>query len=96
MFEWPYKFLHKLIATSVCIELSIGLCQIIPNANIWLVSQVAKQQLATPGSSELPFYKRVLIAGGAGACGGFVGTPGDMINVRMQNDVKLPPDQRRK
>ena len=32
----------------------------------------------------------------AGACGGFVGTPGDMTNVRMQNDMKLPPDQRRK
>lgn len=27
---------------------------------------------------------------------GFIGTPGDMVNVRMQNDVKLPPDQRRK
>ena len=32
----------------------------------------------------------------AGGCGGFLGTPGDMINVRMQNDIKLPPEQRRK
>jgi solute carrier family 25 (mitochondrial dicarboxylate transporter), member 10 len=37
----------------------------------------------------------VLLAGAAGAAGGFVGTPGDMVNVRMQNDVKLPLDQRR-
>lgn len=37
----------------------------------------------------------MLLAGAAGAAGGFVGTPGDMVNVRMQNDVKLPLDQRR-
>jgi len=43
----------------------------------------------------MPFYEKVLLAGSAGAMGGFVGTPADMVNVRMQNDVKLPPDQRR-
>ena len=48
------------------------------------------------GGRPLPFYKRVMIAAAAGACGGFIGTPGDMVNVRMQNDIKLPPDQRRK
>ena len=32
----------------------------------------------------------------AGAAGGFVGTPADMVNVRMQNDVKLAPELRRK
>jgi dicarboxylate transporter 10 len=36
------------------------------------------------------------LAGLAGAVGGFVGTPGDMVNVRMQNDIKLPKEQRRK
>jgi len=45
--------------------------------------------------SDVPFYQRVAMAGFAGACGGFVGTPGDMVNVRMQNDVKLPPAERR-
>ncbi|XP_063916495.1 mitochondrial dicarboxylate carrier-like [Zophobas morio] len=29
-----------------------------------------------------------------GALGGFVGTPPDKVNVRMQNDVKLPPEKR--
>lgn len=42
------------------------------------------------------FMGKVLLAGTAGAFGGFVGTPADMVNVRMQNDVKLPMDQRRK
>lgn len=46
--------------------------------------------------SDLDFLGKVLLAGGAGACGGVVGTPADMVNVRMQNDVKLPLEQRRK
>ncbi|MCL4136321.1 UNVERIFIED_CONTAM: hypothetical protein GTU68_055316 [Idotea baltica] len=59
------------------------------------IYEVAKQQVAGDSGSPIPFYKRILIAGMAGACGGVVGTPGDMINVRMQNDIKLPADQRR-
>lgn len=31
-----------------------------------------------------------------GFAGGFVGNPADLVNVRMQNDIKLPPEQRRK
>ncbi|KAJ3043475.1 hypothetical protein HK097_001735, partial [Rhizophlyctis rosea] len=30
-----------------------------------------------------------------GIAGGIVGTPADLCNIRMQNDGKLPPDQRR-
>lgn len=48
-----------------------------------------------PGE-PLPFYKKLIIAGSAGAIGGIFGTPGDLINVRMQNDIKLPKEQRRK
>jgi dicarboxylate transporter 10 len=32
----------------------------------------------------------------AGAVGGYIGTPPDKVNVRMQNDVKLPRDKRLK
>lgn len=46
-------------------------------------------------AASIPFMKKVFLAGISGAAGGFVGTPADMINVRMQNDVKLPIDQRR-
>jgi dicarboxylate transporter 10 len=56
------------------------------------------KQIMSGDSTELnaiPFYKRVILAGVSGAAGGFVGTPADMINVRMQNDIKLPQAQRR-
>jgi len=49
---------------------------------------------AEPGQ-KMPFYQKVLLGGVAGCCGGFVGTPADLINVRMQNDVKLPKESRR-
>lgn len=42
------------------------------------------------------FAGKVLLAGAAGAAGGFIGTPADMVNVRMQNDVKLAVAERRK
>ncbi|XP_030755300.1 mitochondrial dicarboxylate carrier isoform X2 [Sitophilus oryzae] len=41
------------------------------------------------------FAGKVAVAAAAGCAGGFVGTPGDMVNVRMQNDIKLPAEKRR-
>ncbi|KAH8273163.1 hypothetical protein KR018_007221 [Drosophila ironensis] len=41
------------------------------------------------------FSGKVALAGFSGLVGGIVGTPADMVNVRMQNDVKLPKEQRR-
>lgn len=38
---------------------------------------------------NLPFLQKALLAGVSGALGGLVGTPGDLVNVRMQNDVKV-------
>ncbi|KAI1307971.1 Mitochondrial dicarboxylate carrier [Halotydeus destructor] len=59
------------------------------------IYEVCKQRLMADGQTNIPFYQKVLLAGFSGACGGFVGTPGDMINVRMQNDIKLPSEERR-
>jgi dicarboxylate transporter 10 len=58
------------------------------------IYETVKQQIDTPGVA-MPFYQKVLLGGFAGCVGGFVGTPADMVNVRMQNDVKLPAEQRR-
>ncbi|GAB6025881.1 hypothetical protein CHUAL_011856 [Chamberlinius hualienensis] len=59
------------------------------------IYEVAKQHLSSGSSDNLPFHTKVLMAAAGGAAGGLVGTPADMINVRMQNDIKLPLEQRR-
>ncbi|XP_017793031.1 PREDICTED: mitochondrial dicarboxylate carrier [Habropoda laboriosa] len=56
--------------------------------------EVGKQTFETPGHSLL-FYQKLILAGISGAVGGVLGTPGDVINVRMQNDIKLPSELRR-
>jgi dicarboxylate transporter 10 len=59
------------------------------------VFKVLKRKVS-PNGEPITFLNRVSMAAVAGATGGFIGTPGDMINVRMQNDIKLPTEQRRK
>lgn len=56
------------------------------------IYEVGKQAMGDASG----FGQTVILAGGSGLVGGFIGTPADMVNVRMQNDVKLPPEQRRK
>ncbi|KAK6643346.1 hypothetical protein RUM43_004851 [Polyplax serrata] len=58
------------------------------------IYEIAKQKLAS-GNQKVSFLTTVGMASLAGAAGGFVGTPADMVNVRMQNDIKLPPETRR-
>ncbi|XP_049850918.1 mitochondrial dicarboxylate carrier-like isoform X2 [Schistocerca gregaria] len=58
------------------------------------IYEVTKQAVA-PSGEAIPFYQRIGMAAVAGAAGGFVGTPGDLVNVRMQNDIKLSPELRR-
>ena len=59
------------------------------------IYEACKKQVA-PNGEAVPFTQRLVMAAVAGACGGFIGTHGDMVNVRMQNDIKLPQEQRRK
>ena len=54
----------------------------------------AMKKQVSPDGQAVPFSQRLVMA--AGICGGFVGTPGDLVNVRMQNDVKLAQEMRRK
>jgi len=58
------------------------------------IYEVAKQRIA-PNGESIAFPKRVAMAAFAGFVGGIIGTPGDMVNVRMQNDIKLAPEKRR-
>ncbi|XP_037956896.1 mitochondrial dicarboxylate carrier-like [Teleopsis dalmanni] len=45
--------------------------------------------------STSTFAGKVELAIISGTVGGFIGAPFDLVNVRMQNDVKLPPEERR-
>ncbi|XKL68624.1 hypothetical protein PGB90_006393 [Kerria lacca] len=76
--------------------LSASLCRQLTYSTVRFgIYEVGKQGFSHEGSNSMPFYQRVLLASVAGAAGGYIGTPADMINVRMQNDIKLPADQRR-
>lgn len=55
--------------------------------------ETAKQSL--PAGSSNSFLAKVGLAAFGGACGGLIGTPADLVNVRMQADIKLPVEQRR-
>ncbi|XP_075973512.1 dicarboxylate carrier 1 isoform X2 [Anticarsia gemmatalis] len=59
------------------------------------IYEMAKQQFAPKDGRPIPFLTSAFLAGLGGFAGGFVGNPADLVNVRMQNDVKLPPEQRR-
>ena len=53
----------------------------------------AVRSMKTGGS--MSFLEKISLAAGSGAIGAFVGAPADLVNVRMQNDCKLPKEQRR-
>jgi dicarboxylate transporter 10 len=55
----------------------------------------ALKNAAQKPNVEMPLYQKIAIAGTSGFIGGVLGTPADLVNVRMQNDCKLPVDQRR-
>lgn len=52
--------------------------------------------MIAPKGEKVSFLTMVGMASVSGAVGGFVGVPADLVNVRMQNDIKLPPENRRK
>lgn len=41
------------------------------------------------GDAPLPFYQKIAVGALSGFIGGIIGNPADMVNVRMQNDVKI-------
>lgn len=43
----------------------------------------------------MSFPKKIICASIAGSIGGAFGNPADLVMVRMQNDAKLPPQDRR-
>ncbi|NXF84109.1 DIC protein, partial [Sclerurus mexicanus] len=80
--------LYNGLSASLCRQMTYSLTR-------FGIYETAKKHLGQSSQGPPPFYQKVLMAAAAGFTGGFVGTPADMVNVRMQNDVKQPPAQRR-
>lgn len=79
--------LYNGLSASVCRQLTYSMTR-------FAIYETVKKELTRDGRN-MPFYEKVGLAAFAGAAGGFVGTPADLINVRMQNDVKLAKAERR-
>ncbi|XP_056362231.1 mitochondrial dicarboxylate carrier [Oenanthe melanoleuca] len=80
--------LYNGLSASLCRQMTYSLTR-------FGIYETAKKHLGQGGQGPPPFYQKVLVAAAGGLAGGFVGTPADMVNVRMQNDMKQPPAQRR-
>ncbi|NWU15972.1 DIC protein, partial [Cephalopterus ornatus] len=78
--------LYNGLSASLCRQMTYSLTR-------FGIYETAKKHQGSQGPP--PFYQKALMAAAAGFTGGFVGTPADMVNVRMQNDMKQPPAQRR-
>ncbi|NXI04857.1 DIC protein, partial [Pachycephala philippinensis] len=80
--------LYNGLSASLCRQMTYSLTR-------FGIYETAKNHLGRGNQGPPPFYQKVLLAAAGGFTGGFVGTPADMVNVRMQNDMKQPPAQRR-
>eukprot|EP01095_Lingulamoeba_sp_RSL-Kostka_P017945 TRINITY_DN961_c0_g1_i2.p1 TRINITY_DN961_c0_g1~~TRINITY_DN961_c0_g1_i2.p1 ORF type:complete len:280 (+),score=85.21 TRINITY_DN961_c0_g1_i2:166-1005(+) len=58
------------------------------------VYEYLKQKNAESGK-KLTLIRKIVMSCTSGVIGGIVGTPADVTNIRMQNDGKLPLEQRR-
>ncbi|XP_015501437.1 mitochondrial dicarboxylate carrier [Parus major] len=80
--------LYNGLSASLCRQMTYSLTR-------FGIYESAKNHLGKGKQGPPPFYQKVLLGAAGGFAGGFVGTPADMVNVRMQNDMKQPPAQRR-
>ncbi|XP_076003865.1 mitochondrial dicarboxylate carrier [Genypterus blacodes] len=80
--------LYSGLSASLCRQMSYSLTR-------FAIYETVRDMMGSTNKGPMPFYQKVLLGAFGGFTGGFVGTPADMVNVRMQNDVKLPPELRR-
>lgn len=59
------------------------------------VYDLGKKFMKTKSNKDMPFIQKIMLAGVSGVIGSLIGSPADLVNVRMQNDTKLPVEQRR-
>ncbi|NXA42867.1 DIC protein, partial [Eudromia elegans] len=80
--------LYNGLSASLCRQMTYSLTR-------FAIYETARDRLGRGTQGPPPFYQKVLLGAVGGFTGGFVGTPADMVNVRMQNDMKQPVHLRR-
>ncbi|NXA56152.1 DIC protein, partial [Nothocercus julius] len=80
--------LYNGLSASLCRQMTYSLTR-------FAIYETARDRLGRGTQGPPPFYQKVLLGAVGGFTGGFVGTPADMVNVRMQNDMKQPAHLRR-
>uniref|UniRef100_A0A673IKG8 Mitochondrial dicarboxylate carrier-like n=1 Tax=Sinocyclocheilus rhinocerous TaxID=307959 RepID=A0A673IKG8_9TELE len=78
--------LYNGLSASLCRQMSYSLTR-------FAIYETVRDMMGSGGQGPMPFYQKVLLGAFGGFTGGFIGTPADMVNVRMQNDMKLPAFQ---
>ncbi|XP_010566433.1 PREDICTED: mitochondrial dicarboxylate carrier [Haliaeetus leucocephalus] len=76
--------LYNGLSASLCRQMTYSLTR-------FAIYESVRDRLGQGSQGPPPFYQKVLLGAVGGFTGGFVGTPADMVNVRMQNDMKQPP-----
>ncbi|KAJ8254090.1 hypothetical protein COCON_G00207020 [Conger conger] len=80
--------LYSGLSASLCRQMTYSLTR-------FAIYETVRDMMWGASHGPMPFYQKVLLGAFGGLAGGFIGTPADMVNVRMQNDVKLSPELRR-
>ncbi|XP_067228080.1 mitochondrial dicarboxylate carrier isoform X2 [Chanodichthys erythropterus] len=80
--------LYNGLSASLCRQMTYSMTR-------FAIYETVRDKISSRNQGPMPFYQKILLAAFGGLTGGFIGTPADMVNVRMQNDVKLPLELRR-
>uniref|UniRef100_A0A672IKC0 Mitochondrial dicarboxylate carrier n=2 Tax=Salarias fasciatus TaxID=181472 RepID=A0A672IKC0_SALFA len=83
-----YRALYSGLSASLCRQMTYSMSR-------FAIYETVRDKLYRKNKAPMPFYQKVLLGAFGGFTGGFIGTPADLVNVRMQNDVKLPAKLRR-
>ncbi|XP_022070744.1 mitochondrial dicarboxylate carrier [Acanthochromis polyacanthus] len=83
-----YLALYSGLSASLCRQMTYSLSR-------FGIYETVRDKVNRKNKGLMPFYQKVLLGAFGGFAGGFIGTPADLVNVRMQNDVKLPFKLRR-
>ncbi|NWR35879.1 DIC protein, partial [Tachuris rubrigastra] len=76
--------LYNGLSASLCRQMTYSLTR-------FGIYETAKKHLGQGSQGPPPFYQKALMAAAAGFTGGFVGTPADMVNVRLPRVLTPSP-----